>query len=111
MAKKEKKVKKPRGKKSQGIEYQVDSEIFASDPYEVTSAREDFSGNTWHKTGQRLSDEFESGEGRVEGLERKRYATSDGGEKIVQVESSPAFEKSGFKMSGMKFYDKNYNKK
>ena len=83
--------KKPkRSKKVKEMEYQVDPDVFASDPYQVTSAREDFSGNTWHKTGQGLSDEFESGEGRVKGLERKRYATPDGGAKIVQVESSPA---------------------
>ena len=90
--------KKPkRSKKVKEMEYQVDPDVFASDPYQVTSAREDFSGNTWHKTGQRLSDEFESGEGRVEGLERKRYATPDGGEKIVQVESSPAYLKRKYR--------------
>lgn len=76
--------KKPkRSKKVKELEYQVDPNVFASDPYSTTS------------TSRSVTDKkYDSGSGKVAGLESKlTYNPSTGEYTRTQVESSSAMQK------------------
>ena len=87
--------KKPkRSKKVKEIEYQVDANVFASEPYSATSyRRESLDPYTTSKARTIGAGSWQQGSGYVEGLESKLTQNPDGSYTRTQVESSPAYLK------------------
>ena len=87
--------KKPkRSKKVKEVEYQVDPNVFASDPYSATSyRRENLDPDFVSDVPTIGPGSWQQGSGYVEGLESKLTQNPEGSYTRTQVESSPAYLK------------------